>query len=114
MWGPPGTSDSITFFLLQSSTQDLSCRKKSVPDDVILTGYDVIEKKVQFSKKLHNSHNFKIRFTYDITIIDDNQIDKSKECIKKYVLHQFHAYRTCHSRVTAYVLFLEHLEYWRF
>ena len=64
------------FLNYQSSTQDLSCRKKSAPDDVILTGYDVIEKKVQFSKKLHNSHNFKNRFIYDIAIIDGYHIVK--------------------------------------
>ena len=49
--------------------------------------------------------------TNDNKIIHRYHMNKQKEYLSKNVLHKFHAYRTCHSRVIAHVLFLEHLRY---
>ena len=41
-------------------------------------------------------------------------LSKSIECIRKNILHKLPAYWTCHSRVVAYVLFLEHQRFFKF
>ena len=54
------------------------------------------------------------RKNYDDAMIGQYLLNICFKCIKRNVLQKLYAYPTFHSRVIAYVLFLEHLRLYRF
>ena len=66
---------------------------------------------VQYSHNSMNSRNFRPQKFDDSDITYKNPIHNFKIHIRKNNFQKFHANRTSHSRVIAYVLFLEHLQY---
>ena len=106
--------NSKIFMANESSTQNLESHTSLTSDDIIINRKWRHHKWFDFhiAREIHRISNVKNQLI--TTLLD--KFDKIFWNLyhRKYILQKFHANPTCNSRVIAYVLFLEHLRYYRF